>query len=147
MLPRVFQISAQSNNSNNNNNKRSNKGRRAVDVAATAAALDGGSQKTLYSSQPDLSVLGLSPATGLESSQFKSTRVGSDAAGGSDWSVIRVWRSSDGGKEQCSKLVLLPSHLTTAAEAVRLAADEFGLPDEESEMYSLYHVSRPPLIY
>ncbi|KAH8858329.1 Rap guanine nucleotide exchange factor 6 [Schistosoma japonicum] len=56
-------------------------------------------------------------------------------------SVIRVWRSSDNGKDHCSKLILLPRRQTNAFEATRLCMEEFGISDEDQNSYCLYHVT------
>ncbi|CAH8531984.1 unnamed protein product [Schistosoma turkestanicum] len=56
-------------------------------------------------------------------------------------SVIRVWRSSDSGKDHSSKLILLPSKQTSAHEATRLCMEEFNIPEEDQHFYCLYHVT------
>lgn len=55
-------------------------------------------------------------------------------------SVIRVWRSSDNGKNHSSKLIILPSRHTNAYEATRLCMEEFSIPVEDQHSYRLYHV-------
>ncbi len=55
--------------------------------------------------------------------------------------VIRVWRASDGSREQSSKLIGLRKR-TTSLEAARLATEEFGIPEYEREAYCLCQVSR-----
>lgn len=61
-------------------------------------------------------------------------------------SVIRVWRAGDAGRDQNSKLVLLPRKQTTALDATRLALEEFGIPEDDLDLYCLYHVSRSSLL-
>ncbi|CAH8576550.1 unnamed protein product [Schistosoma intercalatum] len=56
-------------------------------------------------------------------------------------SVIRVWRSSDNGKDHSSKLIILPSRHTNAYEATRLCMEEFSIPVEDQHSYRLYHVT------
>ncbi|KAF6778474.1 hypothetical protein AHF37_01868, partial [Paragonimus kellicotti] len=89
------------------------------------------------SSQPDLSsCVGLYPVLDRGFLHpFDCT-----VSGQSLWSVIRVWRSNDSGRDQSSKLVLLPRRQTNALEATRLAAEEFGVPEEDLDSYCLYHV-------
>ncbi|VEL17974.1 unnamed protein product [Protopolystoma xenopodis] len=54
--------------------------------------------------------------------------------------VIRVWRASDSGREQSSKLVVI-RRTTSLIEAARLSAEEFGLMEEERDNYRLVQVS------
>ncbi|XP_018652625.1 putative pdz domain containing guanine nucleotide exchange factor, pdz-gef [Schistosoma mansoni] len=56
-------------------------------------------------------------------------------------SVIRVWRSSDNGKDHSSKLIILPSRQTNAYEATRLCMEEFSIPLKDQHSYCLYHVT------
>ncbi|KAF7259923.1 hypothetical protein EG68_02574 [Paragonimus skrjabini miyazakii] len=93
------------------------------------------------SSQPDLSsCVGLYPVLDRGFLHpFDCT-----VSGQSLWSVIRVWRSNDSGRDQSSKLVLLPRRQTNALEATRLAAEEFGVPEEDLDSYCLYHVTVEP---
>ncbi|VDP88131.1 unnamed protein product [Echinostoma caproni] len=106
------------------------------------------------SSQPDLLALDMLAGTmrGHGTSAFHSTMdnmpysnsVGAGAgstARDQNWSVIRVWRAGDAGRDQTSKLVLLPRKQTNAMEATRLALEEFGLSEDELESYCLYHVT------
>nr|CAH8860075.1 unnamed protein product [Trichobilharzia regenti] len=66
---------------------------------------------------------------------------GGGGGGGDHLSVIRVWRANDSGKDQSSKLIILPHRQTTAYEATRLCIEEFGIPEEEQQFYCLYHVT------
>ncbi|KAF8571645.1 hypothetical protein P879_04378 [Paragonimus westermani] len=93
------------------------------------------------SSQPDLSsCVGLYPVLDRGFLHpFDCT-----VSGQSLCSVIRVWRSNDSGRDQSSKLVLLPRRQTNALEATRLAAEEFGVPEEDLDSYCLYHVTVEP---
>ncbi|CAL8075307.1 unnamed protein product [Calicophoron daubneyi] len=101
------------------------------------------------SSQPDLSLLSpnsvdisgaLSGVFGRMYASDTSCFSSADVV----WSAIRVWRSSDSGRDQSSKLVLLPSRQTNALEATRLALEEFGLNDDEVGSYCLCHVTVEP---
>ncbi|TGZ60497.1 hypothetical protein CRM22_008499 [Opisthorchis felineus] len=100
------------------------------------------------SSQPDLSVMEpyAPDLTFNPPSAFLAKRPTSDATQCNDqsFSVIRVWRSNETGRDQTSKLVLLPHRHTNALLATRLAAEEFGVLEEDMDCYSLYHVTVDP---
>ncbi|CAH8574133.1 unnamed protein product [Heterobilharzia americana] len=72
---------------------------------------------------------------------YLSTNGGGNNANGDNLSVIRVWRSSDNGKDHSSKLIILPRRQTNACEATRLCIEEFGIPEEDQNSYCLYHVT------
>ncbi|TPP63375.1 Rap guanine nucleotide exchange factor 2 [Fasciola gigantica] len=107
------------------------------------------------SSQPDLLTLDvlagssvngtcgpLPPVSHVTSDGLPYTAVSGPSGRDSNCSsVIRVWRAADAGRDQTSKLVLLPRKQTTALEATRLALEEFGLPEDDLDSYCLYHVS------
>ncbi|CAH8642835.1 unnamed protein product [Dicrocoelium dendriticum] len=95
------------------------------------------------SSQPDLTALELPiPGSNIGAPHCKPIYPPEHThSTESTLSVIRVWRSSENGRDHSSKLVLLPRRQTNALEATRLAAEEFCVPEDEFDMYCLYHVT------
>ncbi|KAL3317096.1 Rap guanine nucleotide exchange factor 2 [Cichlidogyrus casuarinus] len=59
-------------------------------------------------------------------------------------SAIRIWRSSDQGRDQSSKLVLVHD-ASTVKDVVRSAIEEFGLDDEQLALYQV-SVENGPLL-
>ncbi|CAI2731318.1 unnamed protein product [Schistosoma spindalis] len=89
-----------------------------------------------------IAVLHQRPHDSTNSVKYSGLNSGSNNISHTDHlSVIRVWRSSDNGKDHSSKLIILPSRQTNAYEATRLCMEEFSIPVEDQHSYCLYHVT------